>query len=443
MRVLKSRLRLTWQQGWRLAIALSVSLLLAACQPFSSQGSQTPLTLTLWHGINPPPNRDVFNELVADFNADHPNVQINPLYVGQPDQQLPKILTAVVGGLPPDLLWFTPMITGQLVELEGIHPLNGWFDDSVNASQLNPALLEAMTLEDQIWSIPMATNNLGLFYRPSLFEAAGIDSLPRTWQELRQVARTLTVDNDGDGRPDRHGLLLSLGKGEWTVFTWLGFLYGMGGSLIEDGVPNLVTPEAIAALQFWADLVADGSVKFSQPERGYELNDYLAGRVAMQLTGPWTLGKLKALDIDYDAMPIPAGQQQATVLGGEHLFVMKTRPERQQAALEFLEFVLSDRFQTRWALGTGYLPVTQTAQDSQAYQAYVSDRPILTVFLEQMSGAHSRPIIANYARLSDSLGRAIEQTLLGADPVEALETAQRRIDRIWQQPSGKVEDSQN
>ena len=278
----------------------------------------------------------------------------------------------------------------------------------------------------------MATNNLGLFYRPSLFQDAGIETLPQTWEELREVARTLTVDENGNGRPDRHGILLSLGTGEWTVFTWLGFLHSMGGELIEDGVPNLVTPEAIAALQFWADLVADGSVKLSQPGRGYELNDYIAGRVAMQLTGPWTLEELESLDIDYDAMPIPAAEQQATVLGGEQLFVMKTRPEREQAALKFLEFVLSDRFQTQWALGTGYLPVTRTARESEAYQTYLRDRPILTVFLEQMSGAHSRPILANYARLSDSLGRAIEQTLLGSDPATALETAQRRIDRIWQ-----------
>lgn len=420
--------------AWRpVILALACSLLLTACQMTPSPGD-TPLTLTLWHGINPPPNRDVFNELVAEFNAQQSDFQLEALYVGQPDQQLPKILTAVVGGVPPDLLWFTPMITGQLVELGAIRPLDDWFEGSAHQQDLDPALLAGMTLDDQIWSIPMATNNLGLFYRPSLFEAAGIDTLPRTWQELRQVARTLTVDEDGDGRPDRHGILLSLGKGEWTVFTWLGFLYGMRGDLVQDGVPNLVTPEAIAALQFWADLVADGSVKLSQPERGYELNDYLAGRVAMQLTGPWTLGQLEQLDIDYDAMAIPAAEQQATVLGGEQIFVMKTRPEREQAALKFLEFVLSDRFQTQWALGTGYLPVTQTARESEAYQAYISDRPILTVFLEQMSGAHSRPILANYARLSDSLGRAIEQTLLGSDPVTALETAQRRIDRIWQQP---------
>lgn len=415
-----------WKQP---LIAFLCGLLLTACQ-FAPNASEGGMELTLWHGINPPPNRDVFNELVNEFNAEH-DFRIKPLYVGQPDQQLPKILTSVVGGVPPDILWFGPMLTGQLVELDAIRPIGDWLRNSPVGDRLDPSLLGGMTLEGEIWSIPMATNNIGLFYRPSLFAEAGIETLPQTWDELREVARQLTADLDDDGTPDRYGMLLPLGKGEWTVFTWLPFLYGTGGELIEGNAPDLRSPEAIAALEFWQSLIEDGSVMLSQPERGYELTDYLDGRVAMQLTGPWTLGQLSALDIDYDAMAIPEKTQAATVVGGEHLFVMKTDPKRERAALEFLEFVLSDRFQTRWALGTGYLPATLSARSQPEYQDYLSDRPVLNVFIEQMAGAQSRPILPNYARLSDSLGRAIEQTLLGGEPQAALEDAQERLDRIW------------
>ncbi|NJL00800.1 MAG: ABC transporter substrate-binding protein [Spirulinaceae cyanobacterium SM2_1_0] len=389
--------------------------------------------LTLWHGINPPPNRDVFQELVDTFNREHAEIEVEALYVGQSDQQMPKVLTAVIGGEPPDILWFSPTATGQFVELQALRSLDDWFAQLPASQQLDPALLESMRFEGQLWSVPMATNNMGLFYRPSLFAAAGITELPRTWAEWRDAARKLTRDRDGDGQPEQYGMLLPLGKGEWSVFSWLPFLYSAGGEIVANGAPTLIDPGAVAALQLWSDLLADGSALLSQPERGYEQDAFISGRVAMQLTGPWTLGFLPETPVgdDFAVLPIPQQAQPATVLGGESLFVMQTTPEREQAALEFLAYALSEEFQTRWALGTGYLPVNLAARASQTYQDYVAQQPVLRVFLDQMAAGRSRPILPGYARLSDSLGRAIEAVLLGDDPEVALARSQQRLELIW------------
>ncbi len=51
--------------------------------------------------------------------------------------------------------------------------------------------------------------------------------------------------------------------------------------------------------------------------------------------------------------------------------------------------------------------------------------------MKQVPLAGARPIIAGYSRLSDSLGRAIEATLLGESPEKALKTAQERLETIW------------
>ncbi|WP_040484435.1 ABC transporter substrate-binding protein [Lyngbya aestuarii] len=408
-------------------ILLSLCLLICGgCQ------TQTPTEpgvthLTLWHGINPPPNRDVFQKLVDQFNQTHPKIQVDAYYVGQPDQQMPKILTAIVGNASPDILWYAPQITGQLVELDAIQPLENWLDESPRKAEIDPALFEAMELNGHTWSIPMATNNTAIFYRPSLFEKAGITKLPLTWEEFRVTAGKLTSDLDGDGKLDQHGIVLPLGKGEWTVFTWLPFMYSAEGELIDRDEVDLVNPGAIAALQFWSDLITDGSAILSGPERGYEQDNFISGKVAMQITGPWTLGFLQSAGIDYGVFPIPAKDQQATVVGGEHLFVMKTTPQQQKAALTFLDYVLSEDFQTEWSLGTGYLPVNLKTRQSQKYQDFLSQQPSLQVFLKQMAWARTRPIIAGYRRLSENLGRAIEASLLGENPQDALKQAENRL----------------
>lgn len=425
-------------QWFLLALLLLSLLTLSGCSPGAPSASKQDevIQLTLWQGVNPPANRDVLQSLVDRFNQTHPNTQVKSLYAGQPDQQLPKILAAVVGNAPPDLLWYIPTIAGQLVELDAIRPLDDLLATSPVREQIDPALFGTMQFRDHLWSVPFATNNAGIFYRPSLFQAAGVTQLPQTWDELRQVARTLTRDTNEDGRTDQHGMLLSLGKGEFTVFTWLPFLWSAGGEITlasstDSEQVNIVSPGAIAALQFWQDLIQDGSAILSQPERGFELDQFLAGKVAMQVSGPWTLGQLQQMDVDFGVIPFPAQVQRAAALGGENLFVFKTTPEREQAAFTFAEYVLSEEFQTQWALQTGYLPVNLRSRESAAYKQFISEQPALSVFLDQMAIARSRPIFPGYARVSENLGRAMEATLLGQTPTEALKASQQRLDLVF------------
>jgi multiple sugar transport system substrate-binding protein len=394
----------------------------------------------------------VLQKLVDRFNQQHPKIQVESLYVGQGDQQMPKILAAVVGNAAPDMLWFAPMITGQLVELNALRSLDD-FKPPVK-SELDPTLEETTNYEGKTWSIPFSTNNVGIYYRPRLFKEAGIKELPKTWAEFRSVAKQLTRDTDGDGKADRFGMLLPLGKGEWTVFTWLPFMFSGGGNFTssEAGVliygNNIISgtvmnaqsskaidisnPGAIAALNFWRDLMQDGSAILSQPERGYELDSFLAGKVAMQLSGPWTLGQLQATQVDFGVLPIPTGSEPATVIGGENLFLFKSTPEREQAALKFAEFVMSEEFQTEWAIGTGYLPTNLKSRESQAYQDFRSKQPAVDVFLNQAKFGKSRPIFPGYNRISDNLGRAIESTLLNRSTSEAaLKSSQQRLDLIF------------
>ena len=103
--------------------------------------------------------------------------------------------------------------------------------------------------------------------------------------------------------------------------------------------------------------------------------------------------------------------------------------EREKASLKFLEYILSEEFQTEWALQTGYLPINLKSQKSEKYKEFVEKHQVLKVFLQQMEWARSRPIIPGYTRLSENLGRAIEASLLGdKNPEEALKEAQKRWD---------------
>ncbi|BCL34800.1 ABC transporter substrate-binding protein [Nostoc sp. MS1] len=418
------------KSAWQISlllILLSICLIfLSGCQEEVTRNNKI-IHLNLWQSINPPVNRDVFNKLVNKFNQTHSDIQVESIFIGQP--QLPKILTAVVGNVPPDILAYDAQNTGQFAELGAIQPLDDWLEKLPLKSEVLPNLFEELRLNNHIWSIPLYTANLGIFYRPKLFQAAGITQTPKTWDELREVAKKLTIDRNGDKRPEQYGMLLPLGKQEWTVFSWFPFLLSNGGDIVKDNRPNLMDQAAIDALQFWKNLMKDGSATLSAPERGYEEDAFVSGRVAMQITGPWTY--IMKSNVDYDVFPMPAKVKQASVSATGVMYLMKTTPVREKAARKFLEYVLSEQFQTEWSIGTGFLPVNRKSLESEAYQQFMSKQPVLKVFMEQMPSAGYRPIIAGYTRLSDSLGRAIEATLLGESPEKALKAAQERLELIW------------
>ncbi|WP_414549559.1 ABC transporter substrate-binding protein [Anabaena sp. CCY 0017] len=421
-----------------LLLLLLVGILaLGGCQTMRTAETGV-INLTLWQGVNPPQNRDVLQKLVDKFNRTHPKIQVESLYAGQQDQQTPKILAAVVGNAPPDLLWYNPTIAGQLVELQALIPLDEKLNNSPVKAEIDPALFESMEYQGKIWSVPFATNNVAVYYRPSLFKAAGITELPRTWAEFREVAKKLTRDTNGDGRIDQYGMFLPLGKGEFTVFTWLPFMWSGGGELVNGETEKAAAvrleenPGAIAALQFWRNLIVDGSAMLSSPERGYETGDLIAGNVAMQVTGPWSLGEFTESGVDFGVFPIPVNQQPATSVGGENLFLFKTIPEREQAAFTFAEYAMSAEFQTELALGTGYLPINIKSRQDPQYQEFVKKLPPVQVFLDQAEHGRSRPIFPGYNRISDSLGRAIESVLLSQNtPEQALKITQQRLDLIF------------
>ncbi|MGB6298919.1 MAG: extracellular solute-binding protein, partial [Rivularia sp. (in: cyanobacteria)] len=225
-------------------------------------------------------------------------------------------------------------------------------------------------------------------------------------------------------------------KGEFTVFIWLPFMWSGGGELaLEPAKIDLANNKgAISGLQLWQDLVKDGSAILSAPERGFETDAFVSGKVAMQVTGPWTLTYINndIKDGDYGVFPIPKSERQATSIGGENLFLFKTRSEREKAAFEFAEYVASEDFQTEWALGTGYLPANLKSRRSEKYQSYIDKNPTAAIFLEQAQYGRSRPVFAGYTRVSESIGRAMEAVLLGkSSPKQALKESQQRLDLIF------------
>ena len=121
----------------------------------------------------------------------------------------------------------------------------------------SPAVRGAFASGGKVYASPQWGNSRVLIYRKDYFKAAGLDpnKPPKTWDELVEVAKKLTIDKNNDGIIDQWGFYYAGGRPEFGLETFLQYLYASGGRMYDESGKCIVnSKEGVAALQFLADL---------------------------------------------------------------------------------------------------------------------------------------------------------------------------------------------
>ena len=151
-----------------------------------------------------------------------------------------------------------------------------WLGGCLNTERV----IEGQPLNNIVWSAQAQL----LHIRTDLFRKHDV-KVPTTLDELEAAARRLTIDEDGDGRPEVHGFL-SRGWGRLTTASFATYLFNHGGSWFrtEDGrkVSNINSKEAVDAFEYYGRLIRDYAPKSAlsnKPPQNAAL--YAAGKAAM------------------------------------------------------------------------------------------------------------------------------------------------------------------
>lgn len=227
----------------------------------------------LWEDTN------IIQPLIAEYEAKTPGVKIK--YVRQSHQDYRERLTsAMTKDTAPDIFRFhnswVPMFKKQLDYLPA-----SVMSASEFAQTYYPIATSDLTSETGIVGIPLEYDAISLFINEDIFSAAG-KTPPKTWDELRQVARELTV-KDENGIITQAGV--ALGRVE-NVDHWQEILALM---MLQNGV-NLSNPTgklAEDALTFFTIFsTVDGVWDQTLPP---STTAFAAGKLAMYFAPSWRI----------------------------------------------------------------------------------------------------------------------------------------------------------
>ena len=255
--------------------------------------------LVLWHGLTGTDGA-VFAVMLQQFTEAHPEVCLHS--EGIPwDTFFQKYPTAVAAGTPPDMVIFHAAEVNQMASEGLMMPVDEivFADGTLNQEDFNAVLMDSITYEGHVMAVPFDNHGWLLWYNTKLIEDAGLDpnNLPKNGEEFLQWAQILTTDVNGlhptDEGFDKDNVQVWAHEFTWPRYTIPTTLWQFGGDVTnEAGTECLLdSPESIAAVQYWHDMmykyyVAPPAV----PGKMWAGDLYKNNRLVFMWEGTWTGG---------------------------------------------------------------------------------------------------------------------------------------------------------
>lgn len=258
--------------------------------------------LVLWHGLTGSDGA-VFAELLQQFSEANPDFCLNSEGYGW-DVFFQKYPTAVAAGTPPDMVIFHAAEVSQMASEGLMVPMDDiiFNDGTLDKADFNETLINAVSVDGQTMAVPFDNHGWLLWYNTKLMEDAGLDPdvLPANGEEFIAMAQQLTTDINGK-HPNEEGFDKD-NVDVWAIdYTWPRYtipttMWQFGGGVISDDgtTATLNSPESVAAVQYWHDLmykyyVAPPAI----PGKTWAGDLYKNNKLVFMWEGTWTGGFMR------------------------------------------------------------------------------------------------------------------------------------------------------
>jgi raffinose/stachyose/melibiose transport system substrate-binding protein len=317
-----------------------------------------------------------FNQIIADFEAENPDIKVVQNQVADADT---LIRTLLVKDRVPDVI--TLNANGNFGRLAQAGVFRDFTGETV-LDTINPAVQDILkdlgTYGDEVNGLGYVNNANGVIYNQDIFEEQGLE-VPETWDEFIAVCDAL---QDAGIQPF-YGTLAD----SWTgIPSW----NALGAYPAQDGFFDKMREEG-------ENVGADSDVSFEKDfgeamDRQYQLFSYMQdgyrgktyddgnaafanGEAAMLLQGIWATNPIKQVnpDIRMGIFPYPTDDpaDRLLVSGVDVVFTMGKDNPKQEAAMRFIDYVFQPDVIEAFAASQNMVPSVEGAElsDDPALQS--------------------------------------------------------------------------
>lgn len=431
-------------------LAGSLVLSLTACAPKKSgntaadstngdkktEGEVTEIRFTEWDGGE---TLAVYEAIAEKFNAEHPDIKVTVMNI--PDEYDTKITSMVAGNdipevsiLNADTLLFPLAEEGVVLNMQEYAQKDSEFDMASMGDQF-----KYMYSKDYMAGYGIGSENMCMFYNPSLFEKYNVEEPPASyenawdWDTFVNNAKQLTIDKNGKNALDPefdpkkievYGVKISKFWGGYMPF-----LSSVGGDYLANNGTEIgyATQEGVDVLQKLSDLTYVHHVAPTPTanETMPGLSESLVtNKVAMCFDGQWSNAALMADEVKYNVAALPKmGEKGKTVMTYGSICLMNT--DKADAAWEFIKYMLSEgACQPLYESGL-WLPTNTYEYTDEYIQSIITDKHPAnyyeSIVKPMIDGTADVPIVArvkNFNKINDIITPALDDLWSGEKTAE-------------------------
>ena len=321
---------------------------------------------------------DQLAPVLRKFEAENPQYKVIYSVPVTKDLQgdAQRLLCAVAGGVPPDVVYFDRFAIGEWAAKGAFEDLTPWLDKQdkndpyyINLDDYYKFAVEEASYarpgsgdEPHIFGLPQGVDfrmlymNVDLLKQEGFEDEAGNVIPPKNWEELKRYAVELSEFKDPN---DKSKGMTRLGFGPNEGNSWL-YLYAWqsGGEFLnkERTEITMTSPEVSKALKYMTD-VYDSVGGFNNvqaftssfQDEGAQ-DPFFVDQIAMKIDGQWAMDFIadykKDMNFAVVAPPMPQseldkGRQPLTWSGG-FAYIMPSTSQNKEGAFKLMQFLLSD-----------------------------------------------------------------------------------------------------
>jgi len=372
-------------------------------------GSAALADIVIWHSYRGA-EKDALEQVAETFNAQSDTrveLQAVPF-----DAYADKITAAVPRGQGPDAFIFAQDRIGGWVATGGLLEPLTFLVDPEELDAFEPALVDAVTFEDEIYALPLNFKMPALFYNKAL-----VQDPPETTGELRRMA----ADMKGQ---DSFGFAYAYD----IAYYHSALMNGFGGGVFDaDGAPTLDAQGNARSIDWINAFAREQALMPQEPTSAVLGALFNQGKLGMLMDGPWFEGSIDP-SIDFGVAALPSidesGQPMRPWMTVEGLFLSAQRPETHDASMAFARFLTSEEQAHVMASVGGQLPSNRAVFERED----IARDPIKSGFFAQLAAAVPMPNRLEMSLVWGPLDTALKSALQTGGPAsEALTAAQDEV----------------
>lgn len=379
--------------------------------------------------------------IVNDFNKEHPEIKVTPVYTGSYDETSIKAHGAAKAGKPPAVVLMSANFINEYQVADEIEPLDDFAKSSGMSSddymnQFWPALHANARFAGKIWAVPFHNSTPLVYYNVNQFKEAGLDpeKFPKTWAEFTEAAKKLTKREGAN--VTRYGFMMPENY-DFLGWTMEALSLSNGGQYFNSEYPGEVyynTPTMLGAVTFVDDLIHKHKV---MPEGVQDAKSvttaFYAEQAAMMINSTGSLSAVRAnAKFPYKVAFIPANVRNAVPIGGASLIMFKgLSDDQKKAAWTLISWLTTLQKSGEWSRFTGYFAPKKAAYDLPEMKDFLAQHEDAKVALDQL--AYAKPWFATIPTVPvrKALEDEVQAVINGKkSPKDAVIDAQKKADEL-------------